>query len=146
MPIAYDFLPHLNLLYMAGFGLCTGQAYVEANLAAARDARRRPGQKALLDMRAVTALSISPAEMEAIIEMDRALAAEGSYGLFQTALLARGVEAVETMIGKLYNARVRQERMGVEVFVSLGEALAWLELTKARDEVEQLRNRLGRAA
>ncbi len=146
MPIVYDFLLHHQLLYLAGFGLCTGQQYVEANRAAAQDARRRPGQKALLDVRAVAALSISPSEMGAIVEMDRTLAAEGRYGTYQTALLTRGAGAVEEMIGRLYNARVRGEGLGIEIFVALEDALAWLGLPEAHAEVEQLCARLERAA
>lgn len=142
MPVIYDFLPPHNLLYFAGAGLCSGEEYVEANQSAAADPRRRPGQSTILDLRAVSQLSVSPGEMQRIVKMDRELKAAGIYGTYRTALLVRATGRVEELLVRLYNALVAGEDMKVDLFHDLAEALSWLGAADALSEVEALFDRV----
>lgn len=142
MPATYEILPDHKLLYVAGHGLCTGTDYLEVNRCAACDPRRQPGQVALLDVQPVTQLSITLDELQAIIEADRQYVEAGVYGTVKTALLARSPNDVEVQIGQLYNVLVRSSSLGVKLTSSFREAMAYLDLDAATEEVRAIRRRL----
>lgn len=146
MPARYDIVPAYNLLYVVGFGRCTGADYLDVNRAALGDPRRRPNMDTIIDMHGLTSFSITMDELQEIVAEDRRLKAAGVYGdRFRTALVIRSEE--EETIGHLYNALVRSEGMGVHTFYRLGGAIDWLGLEAARTDIEARRERLtGRAA
>lgn len=137
MPVCFEILPSVNLLYYAGAGHCTGREMLRAERAAWRHPLRRPEARIVMDLQMVTALDVDLRDMKELIALNRRLAASG-HALEKTAVIARHAGDFSLAESFLLLAEVIVT-VRLHVSHTLAEALAWLGLSAQLIEVEATR-------
>lgn len=142
MPVLYEIDPDLMLVYLAGFGHCTGAELVAADLQARNDPLRRPGMAVIADLQAISELDVDLRELRHAIERNRAPESQ-LFARESTAVLVRG--SLDQLITETYSAMAEPVApLTLTIVVTLAEAIAWLGLAHSAQAIEQIRGKLQR--
>lgn len=125
---------------MAGSGELSD--FFEYERVAWRDPLRRPGMKIIFDLTLVSAISYELADVQRMIDLNANLLAQG-LPLEPTAVIGR--KAYDITAGQIVGERAQLAvpiKMGV--FLTLREAVDWLELGHAYEQIAGIQERLWR--
>lgn len=140
MTILFRIDPEINIVYYAGFGLCTGQELLKVEREAFQHELRRPRMKILLDMERAR-LDFEVSDIYQIVAMNKELASTG-YELEQTAVVSHNLFI--STIGEIGLLLAGDLPIQLRVFTILPDALAWLEMSEAQAQIIEIRSSLER--
>ena len=142
MPILYEISPSLDLIYLAGFGHCTGKEIFDAGIRAVQDPHYRLDMPRLVDFQRVKEMDITLDQLQLLAQTSKQLEGSSSHQPRKAAVVARNV--TDELIGKLYNTYIKQTKMDVQIFYTLTEALHWLDRSDILDDVLALKDSVAR--
>ncbi len=134
--------PSLSLLYyvMAGSGELGD--FFEYEPIAWRDPLRRPGMKIIFDVTLASALSYELGDIQRMIDLNANLLAQG-LPLEPTAVIGR--KAYDITAGQIISDRAQLAvPIAMGVFLTLREAVEWLGLGHAYEQIAVIQERLWR--
>lgn len=140
--VLYTIDPSLSLLYYVAAGSLEFGDFFEYEQVAWRDPLRRPGMKIIVDFTLVSALSYDLADIQRMIALNTSLLAQG-HPLERTAVIGR--KAYDITAGEIISERA-QLAVPIEMgtFLTLREAVEWLELDHAYEQIAAIQERLWR--
>lgn len=136
MTVTYKIESNLNLIYYAGCGFCDSKEFLEAERIAFNDPLRARNMKVILDLRHAK-LDVDLDDLRALIALNKQLLKEG-HTLEQTAILS--LNSYMTTLENLFHLMADNLPIKTGVFNQLKDALLWLELSYAEEQVNQLSN------
>ena len=126
MSYSYRIFPEQNLVFVVADGRVRGEEVIAESTRMFEDPAWRRGIDQLCDFRAVTGVAVTLDEMKRIMDLERRF--DDRIGPGRLALVV-GSELHETLC-QLYAAmaRLRRRPQQIRVFLSMDEALAWMDL------------------
>jgi hypothetical protein len=136
----YHIEPSLSLLYYVAAGPVQARTMLAAEEKARQDPLRRPGMKILIDLTLVSSLSTEREDFQALIDLNTRWMAQG-HTPEPTALLGR--HDYDVTLGQIFD-RFAQPATPVHlgVFLSLHDAVAWLDLGHAYTRIAEIQRTL----
>jgi hypothetical protein len=140
--VLYTIDPSLSLLYYVMAGSVELGDFFAYEQVARRDPLRRPDMKIIVDFTLASALSYELADIQRMIELNANLLAQG-LPLERTAVIGR--KAYDITAGEIINERAQLAvPIDMGVFLTLREAVEWLELGHAYEQIAGVQERLWR--
>lgn len=140
--VRYTIDPSLSLLFYVMAGSVELSDFFEYEQVAWRDPLRRPGMKIIVDFTLASALSYELPDIQRMIDLNENVLAQG-FPLERTATIGR--KAYDVTAGQIVGERARLAvpiEMGV--FLTLHEAVEWLELGHAYEQIAAIQEKLWR--
>ncbi len=134
MPVTYKIDPNLNLIYYAGFGLCSGGEFLSAERDAFNNPLRTPEMKIIIDIR-FAELDLDLGDVRALIKLNRQLANEGR-NLEKTAIFSKS--SIFTTLGDAVRLMADDIPLKMGIFHNPNDALKWLDLPDAMERVSKI--------
>lgn len=122
MPITFDIDPGRGLILTKATGVVTGAEILELKKRLVADPRFSAELRSFADLRGITDLQVSPADVNALLEFDRSH--PGCSERIRLGLLA-GSDVVYGM-ARMYEMRSQREN-GIAVFRREADLWAWLD-------------------
>ena len=138
MPVIYDIMPDFSLVYLAGFGYCTGTAFRTVTLDIARDERNGSSSRRIIDLTGVKELDVRLDEIKGISSESKQLEEAGMYVARKAAIIGR--DDMDEILVRLYATFVRESNVEIKSFLILRPALVWLGLEAAEGRILALRD------
>lgn len=134
--------PSLSLLYYVIAGSAELNDFFTYERVARRDPLRRPGMKIIVDLTLVSAISYELADIQRMIDLNANLLAQG-LPLEPTAVIGR--KEYDITAGQIVGERA-QLAVPIEmgIFLTLHEAVEWLDLGHAYPQIAAIQERLWR--
>ena len=139
MPVLFEFAPELNLLYYAGFGICTGEEFFKAERLAFHHEFRQKGMLIMIDIRSAKEVDFGVNNIKQAIELLSQLKAQ-NHQFEKTAVLSHS--SVANTFMSAYRLLTSEYTTEISVFNSVGEAATWLGLSGIDDRISQIKNHL----
>ena len=140
--VLYTIDPSLSLLYYVAAGSLELGDFFQFEQIAWRDPLRQPGMKIIVDFTLVSALSYDLADIQRMIDLNANLLAQG-HPLERTAAIGR--KAYDITAGQIVSERAQLAvPIEMSVFLTLREAVEWLELNHAYEQVAAIQDKLWR--
>lgn len=136
MTATYRIDSSLNLIYYAGYGTCTSREFLEIERNAFRDPLRMHEMKIILDLRN-TVIDVDLDDLRALVAINKQLLKEGRQ-LEKTAIIS--VNSYMTTLNELFKLMADDMPVKAGVFNQLKDAVLWLELSYAEEQINQLSN------
>lgn len=136
----YRIEPSLPLLYGVAYGKVEARDIMRNQLLIWQDPLRQPNMKIIFDGTLVSALSFERTDFQEQIDLNNWMLAQGHL-LEPTAIIGR--KNFDLVMGKMIDMQVQMAvpiRMGT--FLTLREAVDWLELGHAYEQIAQLQRDL----
>lgn len=134
--------PSLSLLYYVMAGSSELGDFFEYEPIAWHDPLRRPGMKIIFDVTLASALSYELGDIQRMIDLNANLLAQG-LPLEPTAVIGR--KAYDITAGQIISDRAQLAvPIAMGVFLTLREAVEWLELGHAYEQIAVIQERLWR--
>lgn len=134
MAILYKIVPDIKLIYYAAFDLCSGGDLLNAERNAFNDPMRVPDMKIIVDTR-YAELNVDLQEIRDLLSLNRQLVKDGHQPektviISMNNFLNTFAEAIRLMGDGI--------PLQLSIFNHPKDALKWLELTEAEDQVLQI--------
>ena len=140
--VLYTIDPSLSLLYYVIAGSIELGDLFEYEQIAWRDPLRRPGMKIIIDLTLVWEMNYELADIQRMIGLNANLLAQG-LPLERTAAIGR--KAYDITAGQIVSDRAQLAvPIDMGVFLTLREAVEWLELGHVYDQIAAIQARLWR--
>jgi hypothetical protein len=140
--VLYTIDPTLSLLYYVMAGSVELGDFFEYEQIAWRDPLRRPGMKIIFDVTLASAISYELADIQRIIDLNANVLAQG-LPLERTAAIGR--KAYDITAGQIIGDRAQLAvPIDFGVFLTLREAVDWLELGHAYEQITAIQEKLWR--
>lgn len=134
MTILYKIEPTLNLIYYAGFGLCTSSEFLDMERTASKDPLRNTEMKIILDVR-YTELDIDIEDLRTLVALNRKLIKDGRKPEM-TAIIS--FNKYINILEETYHLLADGLSIKINIFNQIKDALVWLSLSNEEEQVEQI--------
>lgn len=134
MTTIYKINPKLNLIYYAGFGLCTSSEFLLLEREAFKDPLRVQNMKIILDLR-YTEVDVDLDDLRTLANLNRQLIKDGRTPE-KTAIIS--INTFMSTLEGIYNLFADDIPVQVRVFNQLKDALKWLGLSDAEEQIDQI--------
>ena len=138
MPILFNIEPALDLVYYAGFGVCTGFEYLDKEEAVTQDPLYRPGLKVIMDARNAE-IDVNLEEIREVVKRIKRYTEKGRE-IEMTAVISYS-EYTESLIRTIL-LLIDDVPIQVAVFQSLQHAAKWLGLANSVSQIEAISKEL----
>lgn len=140
--VLYTIDPSLSLLFYVMAGSVELSEFFEYEQVAWRDPLRRPGMKIIVDFTLASVLSYEPPDIQRMIDLNKNVLAQG-FPLERTAAIGR--KAYDVIAGQIVSERAQLAvPIDMGIFLTLREAVEWLELGHAYEQIAAIQAGLWR--
>lgn len=134
MTVLYKIEPKLKLVYYAGFGLCTSTELLQVERLAFKDPLRSREMKIILDVR-YAELDVDIEDMRTMIEITRELIRDG-HKPEKAAVIS--FNKYINILEETYQLLAEGLPLQTSIFNQLKDAVKWLELSHAEEEIDKI--------
>ncbi len=134
MTILYKIEPTLNLVYYAGFGLCTSGEFLDVEKTASKDPLRNTEMKIIIDVR-YAELDIDIEDLRTLVALNRKLIKDG-HQPEMTAVVS--FNKYMNVLEETYHLLADGLSVKINIFNQIKDALVWLGLSNEEAQIEQI--------